>query len=232
MLVAEAQPLQKRKAETRSSGISKPGSRMILNQLLNPNLASEPDTLDAIANALYEMALDADLEGKPYLQSYPHLLGYLDGKSNITEKEVVRLAHMAYGWMPRILRVSSEKLPSLVDTLMRARCSGYKLTTADWQNAKATINNSFVGASKLLHFAMPEKVAIWDSRICTAITGRYRYSDINNLQNVMSYQANLQLLLLLPASKELNEVINEKLGYRVSCIRAMELAVFEGGETL
>lgn len=199
---------------------------MILNQLLNPNL--ESDTLDAIANALYEMALAADLEGKPYLQSYPHLLGYLDGKSHITEKEVVRLAHMAYGWMPRILRINSEELPGLVATLKRASCPDYQLTGADWGNAKAAINNSFVGASKLLHFAMPEKVAIWDSRICTAITGRYRYSDINNLQNVISYQANLQLLALLPASQSLNEVINEKLGYRVSSIRAMELAVFEG----
>jgi len=68
--------------------------------------------------------------------------------------DVVCGAHMVYGWMPTILELNGD-LEAAAQTLNEAK-AGRDITAQKITKVAATINNSFVGASKLLHFVAPK----------------------------------------------------------------------------
>src|SRR5438270_272252 len=102
------------------------------------------------------------LSDDPYITSYPHLLDYFSVKDSIEPGDVVCGAHMAYGWMPTILELYPE--PGAIDLhaaaalLTKAKRTGV-LAEEEIKALSGLVNNSLVGASKLLHFVAPATFA-------------------------------------------------------------------------
>jgi hypothetical protein len=164
-----------------------------------------------------------------YVLSYPYLLSYFEQR-DFEAVDLVRGAHMAYGWMPTVLELWPEPpnidLDRGAELLTRARQDG-ALGDDEIGALASLINNSLVGASKLLHFVAPEHFAIWDSRIY-----RFLYDltphlyRIKSVERYRDYLNSLAQLRSDPRFPGFHRSVNEKLGYRVSPFRALELIMF------
>ena len=94
-----------------------------------------------------------------YILSYPHILNYFAVKTTFGIEDVVCGAHMIYGWMPTVLDLYPHKkidLKQAAKFLNDAKSNG-ALTDQEINDLAGLINNSLVGASKLLHFVIPLK---------------------------------------------------------------------------
>jgi len=169
-----------------------------------------------------------------YIRSYAHLLNCIGGYRSFGEQEFVCACHMIYGWMPTILELKSGN--GLLDPVgdhplgTKAR-TGRSLTDEEITQLAQVINNSLVGASKLLHFVAPDAFAIWDSRIHRFLfpseaPHNYRVNKIER------YRAYLELLSGLKTDKRFDDFhksVCRKVGYTVSGMRAIELVMFMWG---
>lgn len=170
-----------------------------------------------------------------YLLSYPFLLNYFAAKPSITPEEVVCGAHMAYGWMPTILDLYTKKpnidLSTAAGLLNTVKVTG-TLTDAQIEQLACLVNNSLVGASKLLHFISPHKFAIWDSKVYAFV---YREKAHNyRLNNVSKYRHYLGLLSRHEQDSRFSGFhvsVNSKIGYEVSPFRALELIMYLNAPT-
>jgi len=165
-----------------------------------------------------------------YIISYPHLLDFFATKATISAGDVVCGAHMVYGWMPTILDLYTKAhgldLVGAAQLLNKARDAG-TLTDADLQRLAGLINNSLVGASKLLHFVAPSQFAIWDSKVYTFVFGQRPYQ--NRVSDVTSYRTYHQRLAKLQSDHRFDSFyksIKSKMGYTVSPLRALEVVMY------
>lgn len=165
-----------------------------------------------------------------YIRSYPHILASLASCHVLTEQDFICGAHMVYGWMPTVLEIhASESLGVLdgVSLLHKARTQG-QLSCSEIQQLAQLVNRSVVGASKLLHFINPEAFAIWDSRIyCFTNPGKKPHQ--NRVNNAEAYGRYLMLLQQLRQDERFpvfHASINQKMGYPVSALRALEVVMF------
>ena len=165
-----------------------------------------------------------------YLMSYPYLLKYFAGKNHFSAEDVICGAHMAYGWMPTILALdfNSPEIDavSAARILTKAKNKGV-LLDEELVRLASLINNSFVGASKLLHFVAPERFAIWDSKVYAYIHEEAPHNyRVNKVEN---YQKYLHLLNELKKDLRFNsfhDSVNIKVKYDVSAFRALELVMY------
>lgn len=165
-----------------------------------------------------------------YIESYPYLCAHFSDKAVIGPQDVVLGAHMVYGWMPTVLGLDTGAVRglSLVQaaellTVARSR----DLDRGELSSLKGLINNSIVGASKLLHFVEPERYPIWDSRLygfCHSKKG-HAYQ-INCVDAYPSYRSRLMALMSDPRFPRFHASVNAKVGYPVSGPRALELMMF------
>jgi len=171
----------------------------------------------------------AVLPDDPYVASYPHLLGYFNSKSQIDVRDVVCGAHMVYGWMPTILGLYPDEGLNLVaaaDLLTKAK-AGAMLDVEEIGSLAALVNNSLVGASKLLHFVAPNSYAIWDSKVCSFVHEKRPHN--YRVNSVTAYQEYLVLLGNLAKRSEFphfHTSVVKKVGYQVTAMRALELVMF------
>lgn len=165
-----------------------------------------------------------------YIQSYRHLLSYFANKQLLDEADLVRGAHMVYGWMPTILDIYPEELCgiSLVGAASLLEVAKERdLYEQELGFLKGLINNSIVGASKLLHFVAPERYAIWDSRIYAFCFGRKGWEyQINSVAAYIAYINNLNDLKQDPRFENFHRSVIAKVGYPISGLRALELIMF------
>lgn len=177
--------------------------------------------------------LEADttiLQDNSYIISYPHLLSYFASKQQLAAEDVVRGAHMAYGWMPTVLALypgpPNIDLSTGAQLLNTAKSSG-DLSDTEIEKLAHLINNSLVGASKLLHFVSPSCFPIWDSKIYSYI---FREKPHNyRLSQVSKYRQYMNQLNQLRKDSRFNSFhasVNKKVGYKVTEIRAIELVMF------
>lgn len=114
-----------------------------------------------------------------YLTSYPYILSYFEKIDKILPEDVVLGAHMVYGWMPTILDLypgdKNKTLEEISIILNRAKMDCL-LSLHELRDVASIINNSLVGASKLLHFINPNKYPIWDSKIFVFIHEQRPYT--------------------------------------------------------
>jgi hypothetical protein len=158
--------------------------------------------------------------GSAYLRSYPEFLRYFQELPSINYHHLIIAANFAYGWMPTTLRFKSDRFDEAVILLNRAK-AGELLTDEDLWCLIHLINNSMVGVSKLLHFVNPEQYAIWDSRVDAYLRG-YPYW-------TPAYLGYLELCRSVVAHRTFAAVhasINQKVGYDVSGMRAVELVMY------
>lgn len=165
-----------------------------------------------------------------YIESYPYLCSHFSSKTVIDPQDVVLGAHMVYGWMPTVLGldvggVRGFSLHQAADLLTVSKSRD--LDRCELVSLKGLINNSIVGASKLLHFVDPARYPIWDSRIYQFCHGRRGHAhQVNSVDAYLSYRAQLMALMAHPRFPQFLGNVNTKVGYPVSGPRALELMMF------
>lgn len=184
----------------------------------------------------FQLGLKSD-RADTYSQSYPHLIAFFAGVDKITSTDFVCAAHMAYGWMPTILELDP-KSPGNFDyeaTLLNRARDGCDLADEELEVLKKTINHSLVGASKVLHFAAPDRYGIWDSRVCaflytntplTQPVARPQHDQINRLDRFLHYQELLRELKSSSGFSGFYKRICNAVG-EVSATRAIELVMYD-----
>ena len=165
-----------------------------------------------------------------YIVSYPYFLDYFSKKTSYEMEDVVCGAHMVYGWMPTILDLylgpTKPTLDEAAELLSKAKRSG-TLTDNDLGKLASLINNSLVGTSKLLHFIAPESYAIWDSRVYSFVFEERPYTHrVNQVQKYHYYQGLLKELQGDHKFSQFHFSMNNKIGYDVSPLRALELVMY------
>lgn len=169
-----------------------------------------------------------------YIVSYPYLIDYFASRPSFGAADLVAGAHMAYGWMPTILDLypKPQSLLSLdagAELLTKAKQTG-SLDSGEISALSSLVNNSLVGASKLLHFVVPDSFAIWDSRVYLFLHAQRPYgSRVNNAPKYLAYLDTLNHLRQDSRFPAFHTSINQKIGYGVSALRALELVMFLGG---
>lgn len=148
-----------------------------------------------------ELAIAPD---NTYEISYNYLLSYAKSivGNDFADQGLIVLAHVVYGWMPTILTIhhgnndqQQINLSEIQEILKEIRANGTKnfLNNAeDLRTIAEFTNNSFVGASKFLHFLFPELFAIWDSNINSILNIRYT---ANNVNAFVIYQKAMRVVL-------------------------------------
>lgn len=170
------------------------------------------------------------LQDNSYILSYPHILSYFSGKMTFDAADVVRGAHMVYGWMPTVLELHPETpnddLATGATILTKAKDTGV-LSDEEIASLCAIVNNSLVGTSKLLHFVAPDRFAIWDSKIYAFVFQKkphnYRVNEVATYRRYLSLLADIRSDSRFDA---FHESVNGKIGYAVSPLRAIELVMF------
>ncbi len=165
-------------------------------------------------------------EQNSYIQSYPALLAFFSEKERpLTENDFIAGAHMVYGWMPTIITFNKGKMTEALSAINRAK-KGELLSFNDLEAVKFCVNNSMVGASKLLHFINPGLYPIWDSKVCRYVTGMAHQQKVNNVTNYLLY---IDLCKHLTAQKEFDALYAKAkkiAGMEISSFRAVELIMF------
>jgi hypothetical protein len=165
-----------------------------------------------------------------YIVSYPYLLSYFANKPLLGAEDVVRGAHMVYGWMPTILdlypNANKIDLDTAAQLLTKAKVT-QKLDQDEIKKLACLVNNSLVGATKLLHFVAPFSFAIWDSKVYSFIYEEKPYNHrVNKVDKYFNYLEKLRELQKDTRFTVYHSSINAKVGYDVSALRALELVMF------
>lgn len=201
------------------------------------------ESADAIIENLAEIKPKIDPENR-YIKSYPSLLKvsqFLCEQAKtkaITEDDaILTIAHMVYGWMPRVLgtcQLEAEQIKCHKQNLSILDAIGVSSKQAkDFVDGfeYSPINNSWVGLSKALHFINPEVFPIWDSNVAEIFDikrGSYR-SEEQKKQDYLDYIEFCHSILELPAVSKIQETFKKDAGQKVSKIRALEYILFISG---
>jgi len=189
------------------------------------------NTLSVMRNVFAQEPNTDILLNSSYVRSYPHLLSYFDQITSFSPADVVRGAHMVYGWMPTVLNLHSNSFNNdiqvVADLLTQAKNNG-TLTDLEIETIASLINNSFVGASKLLHFVAPEHFAIWDSKIYSYVFNERPHNHrVNQVSKYRFYLKLLEELKMDSRFQSFQASIIKKMGYPVSTLRALEIVMFQ-----
>lgn len=137
---------------------------------------------------------------------------------------------MVYGWMPTILKLYPDQkiidIPKAATLLTEAKTNTI-LTEIQLKELASLVNNSLVGASKLLHFVAPANFAIWDSKVYLFVHEERPYN--YRLNDAKKYLAYLDLLARLSRDARFTPFyssVKSKLGYDITPFRALELIMF------
>ena len=190
-----------------------------MNQIIFRIIASSRGQLN-----IWEQSTNA--LGLSYIKSYPHLLAFFD-ENLLIEKTLIQGAHLIYGWMPKPLNICKSDIPiQKVITSIISLGKDKNMDFYDLENVKLFMNNSLVGASKLLHFIYPEKFPIWDSKICGKIVAGNVAYQVEQLHNYIEYKWTLGELKNHPSCLNFIIQFENKFHYRISKLRAAELIIF------
>ncbi len=107
-----------------------------------------------------------DARAITYLATYPSILKFGKALGTITANHFNQLVVMAYGWMPRIVRINQRHVPKAIAALTTAASAKVieDLSVGQLRDIECCVN-SVVGASKVLHFVNDDVFPIWDSNV-------------------------------------------------------------------
>lgn len=188
-----------------------------------------------VPDAVLQLSLPSGAGATGYATSYPHLLQALVGRP-IDAAGYVAVAHMVYGWMPTVLELRTRSAVPFADeaAILESVRNGAALSENQLDRLKASINNSIVGVSKLLHFLCPDRYAIWDSKVYSYLravadpgwNGRVDHEDVNKTHRYITYMDELSCLVADPAFQPAHERVNTAFGYPVTALRAAEVLMY------
>ena len=188
-----------------------------------------------VPDAVLQLSLPSGAGATGYATSYPHLLQALVGRP-IDAAGYVAVAHMVYGWMPTVLELRTRSAVPFADeaAILESARNGAALSEDQLDQLKASINNSIVGVSKLLHFLCPDRYAIWDSKVYSYMravadpgwNGRVDHEDVNKTGRYRTYMDELRCLVDGPAFQPARQRVNHEMGYPVTALRAAEVLMY------
>lgn len=161
-----------------------------------------------------------------YIVSYPHLLKFFEARTSLQPADIICGAHMIYGWMPRVLSLKISERPHAIEfvaSLVNRARKHNDLRNVDLEAISALVNNSTVGASKLLHFACPQHFPILDTNVHAFWSGKRRPPSWEDYREFCGHLADLQRH---SEFDPFHKSIERKLGYEVSPLRSLELVMF------
>lgn len=170
-------------------------------------------------------------ENEQQLTSYEEMLKFAQRNfvDNFDKTTVVGLAHMAYGWMPTMIRHT--KLPENFKEWKKNIENGY-LGIGFLKEVMELTNDSIVGASKLLHFLNPRDYPIYDSKVYGSVIENGKHNLSKDVENYISYAEILRTLVRNSKNQSVildiqNILINK--GYLLkecSAIRVLEVCLY------
>lgn len=167
----------------------------------------------------------------PLIRVYPYLLDFFRRRHPLERSDFVVAANMAYGWMPKMLTLkgTDEDWDIALDVLNRAR-SQRIIEQNDLRILRSCINESLVGASKILHFMNPQHHAIWDSKVYIYLTYKKptygNYGTINNLDLFCQYHRICDEVAAWPGFQDGLVYVSTKMGYDISAMRAIDYVMW------
>jgi hypothetical protein len=164
----------------------------------------------------------------PFTHTYFEFLRYFQNIDHIERHHLIISANFTYGWMPTMLKFKQVQYDLVAELLNQAK-QGVQLTNPDLAAIAALINNSLVGASKLLHFVNPHVYAIWDSRVYRYLFGEKSQYHLHTPSLYQTYVHTCQQIATDSTFAPVHESINHKLGQPVTSLRAVEIIMYTGG---
>lgn len=164
----------------------------------------------------------------PFTRAYFEFLTFFERTSRIEPHHLIIGAHFTYGWMPTMLRMRSNDYAPAAATLGRAKV-GMPLDDAQIEALAALVNNSLVGASKLLHFVNPRRYPIWDSRVYRYLHGGDYHP---HLHKVVAYREFINVCEAISGHADFGPAhtsLNAKMGRPVTPFRAVEIVMYTAG---
>lgn len=197
--------------------------------------------------------VDPDSE---YHKTYNAIVNFaecvVDDCKNGSEKV---LACATYGWMPTIMKKFCLKKTGLdhpIRQIKEVRKDDEALNLLEKMSSESLVKNSWIGASKFMHFLNPSIFPIWDTRVaekfsehCISFTFKddsdrktlkipSAYSFANNKENYQKYTA----FMLEQRQKKhewlqpLSDRFSDEKSYRPTDIRLLEIMLFHQKHTL
>lgn len=180
-----------------------------------------------------------DLRSITYLSTYPsiRMLGATPGPINLDRFH--QIATMAYGWMPRVVRIDPAYTNSALAVLNVAKTAEAPTLSTPQINNLATCLHSLVGASKILHFINDSAYPIWDSNIeAFRLSGAAaRHNHMKDVNAYLAYVQDVHAIRHDPGFPQFQAnfmaVFNARLTalgiapYPISSVRVIEAAAFE-----
>jgi hypothetical protein len=193
------------------------------------NYAAKPKIVQAIESDTYRFVYG------PLIEHFATLRARTP-----TWEEALAAVHVVYAWMPTILKPdragalfsSREALVGAIQRAQQKSALASKIPDSDLELVFTFANQSYVGASKLLHFLNPEKFPIWDRRVANAFLWRdIASSTINKANRLMRYYTVMESWSCDGCVLEHVETLRRRIGYLqgASTIRIIELVMFHAG---
>ena len=192
--------------------------------------------LDAKHLAGFEHQLDLDLKQLAttrtvaerrlytYLIGYPHLRAQFSRSEPLGLGEFIVATSMVYGLMPTVMNLRKGDPEMLLGPLSALRVDGRRLSHEQFADLRAIVNNSVVGASKLLHFLRPDTYPIWDSRVDRFMHGDD--ADTSSADRYFDYLADFDRVSQDPVFERQRVSLAKKLGYPIDATRAFEMIMY------
>lgn len=165
-----------------------------------------------------------------YDTSYQEFLKFFKDRQ-IDKHNLILGCYFTYGWMPTILKnFDSTKINDSIINALNGVKDGKELNHEDLTIIKEILNNSIIGASKLLHFINPKLYPIWDSRVCGFIyDDKKNHSFVNNVSRYEQYVSKIKSLSEDTKIQQMCKNVRFKLNCELTNIRVIELIMFEKG---
>jgi hypothetical protein len=123
-------------------------------------------------------------------------------------------------------KISMKNIPKVLLYIKELKNKTRSLDIMTLETIMSVTNNSVVGASKLLHFIFPNRYPIWDSHVAALVIepNSPRDPKLQYLEYVLEMGSKIAREFI--EIENLQDAIGDKIGYRVSKVRAVELLLF------
>lgn len=178
-----------------------------------------------------------------YLRTYPALLSAVKNLPRDPEALLYQVSTIAYGWMPRVVRLDRTYVESATTGLSLALAATSPQEHSSIIKDVSACLHSVVGASKVLHFLKPEIFPIWDTKVARAWqNGEPPTGTMTKPENYIDYAMQVHRLRETADFRSFFAEFEaayaarlERLGirrYSLTEVRAIEAAAFElaGGD--